>query len=70
MEKNLDRAWLKELRESMGLSQAMVAKRANMSTSNYNMIETGLRRGSVEALSEIANVLGISLDRFRSSSSN
>jgi transcriptional regulator with XRE-family HTH domain len=55
----LDRARMRELRESLELSQVDAAKKASMSLSQWNDIETGRKPNvTVQTLSIIAAALG------------
>ncbi|MBR0575722.1 helix-turn-helix transcriptional regulator [Proteiniclasticum sp. BAD-10] len=60
------REWLKQARESHGLSQYKVAELAKMSQSYYAAIETGDRGGKlpVETARKIAEVLKFEWTRF------
>lgn len=55
---------IKRMRTEMGLSQADVAKAANISTSFYGMIERGNRTLSVEQLIEIVKIFDCNLTDF------
>ena len=55
---------LHEKRIEQNLSQATVAKKANISRSHYANIEHGKRRPSPETAQAIADVLGIDWKMF------
>lgn len=51
------RAWLKEIRDSKGLTQEKVAKLSGISRSHYTHIEQGTKTPSVEVAKRIAKQL-------------
>lgn len=53
---------LKELRKAKGLTQTDLAKELGMSKGCYNRYETGSRQPSIEALQQLAQYHGISID--------
>lgn len=53
---------LKEARESQGLSQMALARKARVAQSTVSALETGVYAGSMESLSRIAEALGLTLD--------
>ena len=50
------------LRQSLGLSQAELAKRLHISTSAIGMYEQGRREPSVDTLIALAQIFGVTLD--------
>jgi DNA-binding XRE family transcriptional regulator len=53
---------VKVWRDYRGLGQKELAENAGISVPYLSQIETGKRKGSLEALSAIARALGVSLD--------
>jgi putative transcriptional regulator len=53
----LERQWLINLRNALGLTQEQVADEANIKRPYYTMIENGTRRPSVDVAKRIASVL-------------
>jgi putative transcriptional regulator len=51
------RKWMSEKRNSLGLTQECVAKKAGIARTTYSMIERGERNASVVNAKKIANVL-------------
>lgn len=49
-------------REFRGLSQTELAEKAGISTPYLSQLETEKRQGSIEVVSTLAKILGISLD--------
>lgn len=49
--------WLRNIRKSKGLSQANIARKANISQQTYSAIETGERTPSVDTAKKIAKAL-------------
>jgi transcriptional regulator with XRE-family HTH domain len=57
---HLDRARMRELRETAGLSQTEAAEKAGMTVSHWNDIESGRRSNvTIEKLATIAAALGV-----------
>lgn len=52
------RTWLKEIRDSKGLTQEQVAILSNISRSHYTHIEQGNKTPSVEVAKRISKALG------------
>lgn len=52
------RTWLKDKRETLGLTHEEVAVKSNIKRPYYTMIENGSRNPSVEVAKNIANVIG------------
>jgi transcriptional regulator with XRE-family HTH domain len=62
----MDQTKLKSRREALGLTQAQVAARAEMTQQNYARIETGDRNDPVLSTAErIADALETTLDALR-----
>lgn len=55
---------LKQIRESLGISQAEAARRLNMSRQKYGNYELGKRQADYETLLQIAEVFGTTVDRI------
>ena len=53
---------LKKLRDEKGWSQAQLAKRLGLSTSIIAHYESGARYPSLEALTELSRVMGVTTD--------
>jgi putative transcriptional regulator len=53
------RAWLKEKRENLALTQEEIATKSEIQRAYYTMIENGARNPSVEVAKRIANVIGV-----------
>ena len=53
---------LKQLRNSLGLSQAEVASHLNISRAAYTNIENGKRDPDTQTLLALADLLGVSMD--------
>ncbi|HEX6970243.1 MAG TPA: helix-turn-helix transcriptional regulator [Micromonosporaceae bacterium] len=51
-------AELVQLRESVGMSKAVLAQRAGISPATVSLIERGLNRGNLSTISAMARVLG------------
>ena len=58
------RAWLKEIRNSKGLTMKEVSTKADISECYYSQIEGGVRNASVPVAKKIAEVLGFSWQKF------
>lgn len=52
------REWLKEIRETAGLTQEQVAEKAGMARATYGHIESGERGATVANAKKISYVLG------------
>ena len=57
-------AFIKELREERGLSQADVAEKAGMSRPSYVSVEKGTKELTLAEAAAIANLFGITVDEF------
>lgn len=55
---NVNRTWLKKLRDQRNMTQNEVAKQAGIERAYYTMIEQGYRNPSVRVAKDIASVLG------------
>ncbi|RFU67136.1 XRE family transcriptional regulator [Peribacillus saganii] len=55
---------IKELRKSLGLTQAELAKKIGLTTSAVGMYETGTRNPSYEILKKLSNIFGVSLEEI------
>lgn len=55
---------LKEVRKSLGLTQANIAKQLGISESYYSQLENGKRRMSLVMAIKIASILGKTPDEF------
>ncbi|MGD6940969.1 helix-turn-helix domain-containing protein [Cytobacillus gottheilii] len=64
------RKWLKDKRESIGLTHEEVAAESGIQRAYYTMIENGTRNPSVEVSKKIANVIGFSWTIFFENKSN
>jgi putative transcriptional regulator len=53
---------MKELRTSLGLSQAELAKRVGVSRQTINMIENGSYNPTIELCIKLCRVLGVTLN--------
>lgn len=56
--------WLKEKRNKMNLTQTSIAKKCNITSNAYCMIEKGNRRPSVKLAKQIADILNFDWTRF------
>ena len=66
----MKRIWLKEFRNTKGLTQLDVAEKANIERAYYTMIESGNRKPSVTVAKSIANTLGFDWTLFFNEKSN
>ncbi len=57
---------LKTLRKASGLSVAALAKRVNVTVQYIYMIEKGERVPAWEVVCELADALGVGVEKFRS----
>lgn len=64
------REWLMIIRKSKGLTQADIAKQANIRQQAYSMIEKGERNPSVSVAKKIAEVLNFDWTRFYEDETN
>lgn len=64
------RTWLKEIRNSKGLTQQDVATKAEIERSYYTMIESGNRKPSVTVAKAIGKTLGFEWTIFFAENSN
>lgn len=55
---------LKDVRNSLNLTQLDVAKSSGITEAHYNLIENGNRKPSLDVAYKIANALKISMDDF------
>lgn len=55
-------AIIKELREEKGITQSDLAKALGVSRSTITMMEKGLREGSVQLLTKMADYFGVTVD--------
>ena len=56
--------WLKEIRDTLQMTQAEIAEKAGVQRAYYAMIEIGIRRPSPEVAMRIAGALGFDWTRF------
>ena len=56
--------WLKEIRETLQMTQAEIAEKAGIGRAYYGMIELGIRRPSPEVAKKIAGAMGFDWTRF------
>lgn len=67
---NVNRTWLKKLRDQRNMTQNEVAKRAGIERAYYTMIEQGYRSPSVKVAKDIGSVLGFDWTIFFENKSN
>lgn len=58
------RTWLKELREKLGLTQAQISKKLDISESYYNLIENGGRQKDLDLsiASKLSKILDVTVE--------
>ena len=56
--------WLKEIRDTLQMTQAEIAEKVGVQRAYYGMIELGIRRPSPEVAMRIAGALGFDWTRF------
>lgn len=62
MQRQVNVAAIRAIREPLGIPQGELAKRAGISSSFMNKIEMGARLPSIETAARIAKALGVTLD--------
>ena len=61
---------IKKIREKKGLMQKEIAAVAGMHPANYNKVEKGEREPSIEAMTKIATLFGITIDELIHNNAN
>lgn len=62
MQRQVNGAAIRAIREPLGILQGELAERAGISPSHMNKIENGVESPRIETAARIAKALGVSLD--------